>query len=216
MIRLVLFDLDGTLYDYNHCNQIAEQKLYEMMSKTFDINTVVSEGLLKEAKVAVKNNLGEVAASHNRMLYMQKVCEMLGKNPCEYALKMYNLYWDTMLENMKLYGYVIPLFEYLRKKQIKIALLTDLTALIQYRKIDTLKIGKYIDFITTSEEVGEEKPSLKAFQVALHKAKVEPQEVLMIGDSNDRDIKGAVNAGIKAVLYENQENFYDMILEQLF
>ena len=32
MIRMVTFDLDDTLYDYQACNVIAEEKVLEMIS----------------------------------------------------------------------------------------------------------------------------------------------------------------------------------------
>ena len=206
-IKAVVFDLDNTLYDYDSCNKLAEKELFRTIAKEFGISEEDAEKLLKKAKNHIKNQLSdEVAASHNRLLYMQNVCEQVGKNPLKYALDFYNAYWDTMLENMGLFEYVKPLLEELKRKHIKIAILTDLTAHIQYRKLESLGISEMIDYLVTSEEAGAEKPSEKMFNLVLKKLELKPEEVLMIGDSVKKDIAGADTVGMKTLLFEKNHD----------
>lgn len=206
--KAVIFDLDNTLYDYDYCNAVAEHELYLCISQNFNIAEEEAESLLKNAKDNIKEQLGDnVAASHNRLLYMQNICEQLGKNPLNYAMRLYNTYWDTLLDNMKLFDYVIPLFDELKSQNIKIGVLTDLTAHIQYRKLQQLGICDYIDCLVTSEEAGAEKPSLKMFDLMLNKLQLEPKEVVMIGDSKKKDIDGAEAALIKGILFEGVQDF---------
>ena len=80
--------------------------------------------------------------------------------------KIYNIYWDTFLENMIPFDEV---YEFLEKYKNKICLVTDLTAHIQYRKIEKLRLNKYISRVVTSEEVGKEKPHPYMFILALEK-----------------------------------------------
>ena len=210
MIKMVMFDLDGTLYSYDHCNQVAERRLKEVISARWSVSVQEAGAMLDISKREVKEQLGNVAASHNRLLYIQRICEMKGENPLLTAMDFYEVYWGTMLEEMKLFSYVIPLFQLLKRRNIRIGILTDLTAHIQYRKIDRLKIGDYIDYFTSSEEAGEDKPSQRIFQKMLIKTPFQPEEVLMVGDSQSRDINGAVCQVMKAVLYNGQA---DMIKE---
>lgn len=204
-IKAVVFDLDNTLYDYDACNQLAEKSLFEKISTEFAITEDEAEHLLKAAKKNIKNALGEdAAASHNRLLYMQNICELAGKNPLKYAMTFYDEYWNTMLENMSLYDYVIPLMNELHSKGIKIGVLTDLTAHIQYRKLQKLRLTEKVDCLVTSEEAGAEKPSRKMFDAMLWKLGVEPGEVLMVGDSKEKDIIGAENAGIQGILFQKE------------
>lgn len=121
-----------------------------------------------------------------------------------YAMDFYNVYWDTMLENMQLFGYVEPLLEELKESGIKIGILTDLTAHIQYRKLSKLCLSDKIDYLVTSEEAGAEKPSDKMFNLMLDKFGMLSEEVLMVGDSQKKDIDGARNAGMECVLVENK------------
>lgn len=210
MIKAVVFDLDNTLYDYDTYNKTAEERLFHSMSEEFDISICDAHNLLSQAKAHIKQ-LGCVAASHNRLLYMQNICEQMGKSPFEYAMKLYYCYWDTILELMRPFDYVMPLFKYLKDKGIKIAILTDMTAHIQYRKIERLGLGKYIDCIVTSEEAGAEKPDVKMFKCIIDKLGFKPNEILMIGDSLCKDVDGAKTAGMKAILYEEEEKLLEAI-----
>ena len=202
MIRAVVFDLDDTLYDYKKCNEIAEKYLFEMIETNFGVESTKVVDLLYDAKKQVKERLGEnVAAAHNRLLYMQNICEQLGKNPLKYATIFYNAYWDTVLEEMECFEYVKPLFDSLQSRNIKIGVLTDLTSYIQYRKLNHLGLSDYVDFIVTSEEVGEEKPSEKMFNLVLKKMNVRADETIMVGDDFKKDIVGAEVLGIHTIHY---------------
>lgn len=215
-VKAVIFDLDNTLYDYNYCNRLAEDKLLNEISKEFLISHDEAACVLSASKRNIKNRLcNNVAASHNRLLYMQNVCEQMGRNPLLYAMHFYNVYWDTMLEKMVLFDYVIPLFNELANRKIKIGILTDLTAHIQYRKINVLGISEYIDCITTSEEAGEEKPSAKGFELMLMKLGAQAEDVIMVGDSQLNDIEGAKRVGIDGVLCKNIETIYDEVISKL-
>lgn len=211
MVRLVIFDLDGTLYSYEQCNERAERQLREAMAVRLDVSDREARSLLKEAREEVKGHLGNVAASHNRLLYMQRVCEKKGVNPLPAAMELYDVYWDAMLNEMELFPYVLPLFRLLRDKGVRIGVLTDLTAHIQYRKIKKLEIEEYIDYFTSSEEAGEDKPSGKIFRKMMEKTPFRPEETLMVGDSRERDVEGARACGMKAILYEGQADMAEEV-----
>ena len=75
------------------------------------------------------------------------------------------------------------------------------SAYIQYKKLERLGAAPYIDFITTSEEVGAEKPNPRLFLECVRKAGVPAGECLFIGDSLAKDVRGAMDAGLQAFLY---------------
>lgn len=216
MVKAVIFDLDNTLYDYDVCNEKAEESLLKEIAAVFHIDADRSRELLKNAKKNVKKQLGEeVAASHNRLLYMQNICEQMNKPSAKYAMGFYNCYWDTMLEEMQLFPYVIPLVKALRERGCKVALLTDLTAHIQYRKLEKLGLGNYLDYIVTSEEAGAEKPSGKMFELTLSKLELSREEVIMVGDSLKKDIEGAQACGIKGILFEKSVDIHELVMTEI-
>jgi len=60
------------------------------------------------------------------------------------------------------------------------------------------------DSITTAEEVGARKPSPRIFNAALEKAGVEAKAAIMVGDSVERDIRGAKSMGMRTVLLDTR------------
>ena len=201
MIKAVVFDLDNTVYNYDECHSVAMYRLQDYACNQYKIGKEEFEMCFNSARKEVKSLLGNTGAAHNRMLYMQIFLEKIKCNPVDGTLELYDVYWNTMLEQMKPFPYVISLMKWLKQNSILIGILTDLTAHIQHRKIKILGIESYIDAIVTSEEVGEEKPSLRAFNRIKEKLQCDENEILMLGDSKCKDIDGAVRAGMHAILF---------------
>ena len=69
----------------------------------------------------------------------------------------------------------------------------------QAKKLHALKLDKFIDFLVTSEEALFEKPHSAIYELAINKMNLNKNDVIMIGDSYDKDIVGAKNAGIRSL-----------------
>ncbi len=197
--KKLILDLDNTLYGYDVPHKIALSAVLENFSDKFNISEEQTKQSFDRARQNTHLELPASAASHNRLLYVQKMLEYNGLNSMRYALKFYELYWGTFLANMALFENVIDYLENHRSQGGKICILTDLTAHIQYRKIEKLGLAKYVDFLVTSEEVGIEKPHPYMFTRALQKLDCEASEALMIGDSWSKDIVGANAMGIQSI-----------------
>lgn len=195
----LILDLDNTLYGYDAPHKIALSAVVDSFSAKFDISKEHTRQSFDKARQNTHLELPAKAASHNRLLYVQKMLEYNGINSMNYALEFYELYWGTFLTNMALFEKVVDYLENHRSKGAKVCILTDLTAHIQYRKIEKLGLADYVDFLVTSEEVGVEKPHPSMFTKALQKLHCEAAETLMIGDSWSKDIIGANALGIQCV-----------------
>ena len=57
-----------------------------------------------------------------------------------------------------------------------------------------------IEHVFTLDKPNERKPSLKPFKTFLQETNLKPEEVLFVGDSLERDVKGASKAGLKTAL----------------
>lgn len=191
MIKALLIDLDNTLYPYDPSHEKALKAAFAVLPNAIPQPLAA----FMQGRQSIHNTLKGTAASHNRLLYFQKTLEILDIKQPLLALAMYNTYWDTFIENMRLHDGVAYFLQ--KHSEKKLCLLTDMTADIQYRKIKRLGLDKYFSFVVTSEEAGAEKPSLEIFNLALQKLKVTAKETAMIGDSLEKDITGAQNAGIK-------------------
>jgi HAD superfamily hydrolase (TIGR01549 family) len=203
-IKGVLLDLDDTLYPYGLCHEFAMKTCESFIKNSGDVTAEQFVSSWKEARNIVHQDLHGQGASHSRLLYFHKQHEILfGKSNPEFALKMEKVYWDSFIGEMKLKQEAKLFLEELRSRGIKSCLVTDLTTQIQMQKWEHLKLGNYIDFLVSSEEAGEEKPSKKIFELALKKLGLSYAEVIMIGDHPVKDIEGAEKMGIKAYLIQN-------------
>ncbi len=191
----ILLDLDNTLYDYDsaHGNAMSSvmNRLQDLTGKDANFLT----GHFKIARAHVNRTLASTAASHNRLLYFQLLCERIGLNSLSHSLGLYNWYWDSFLDGMVLEPGVI---EFLEATKGKVCLVTDLTAHIQYRKVERLKLDRWIHYVVTSEEVGRDKPDAAMFESGMQKLGSQPRSSCMIGDSLAKDIEGARALGIEA------------------
>lgn len=132
MIKAIIFDLDDTLYSYNELN---EQGINEICNYTCEKLRIEKEKFYEafdKAKKDVKDTLGDVASSHNRLLYCQKTLENLKRNPFSIALEMYEIYWQHILKNMKLNVNALEILKFCKQKKIKIGICTDFMGKILY------------------------------------------------------------------------------------
>lgn len=198
MKKAVLFDLDDTLYDYEPVHKIALSKVYSVFNKkVMKISKEKFTRLFNLSKTEIHQELSGTASSHNRVLYFQRLVEKTHNTvDPEIILKLYYAYWGTFLNNMKLRKGVLDTLKKLKKQDLKVVLVSDLTTNIQLKKIGKLRITKYIDYLVTSEEAGSEKPHLIMFLLALKKLNMLPNEVLFVGDSQNKDVSGANAAGM--------------------
>lgn len=201
MKKAILFDLDNTLYDYGPAHKKALYEVYKIFNKKIQkITREKFTRLFNLSKTEIHQELSGTASSHNRVLYFQRLIEKTHNtiNP-KIILQLYGCYWDSFLKRMKLRKGVLETLKELKKQDIKIVLVSDLTALIQLRKIHKLGITPYIDFLVTSEEAGSEKPHLIMFLLAIKKLEMLPEDVIFVGDSKNKDISGANAAGMDTV-----------------
>jgi len=194
--KAVLFDLDNTLYDYNACYRAANDAVFPWLEERTGRPRAELETLYREAKRRNHVALAGTAASHNRLLYYQRLAELLGLRVFGAADTLLNIFWDAFLAAMQPLPGALELLEALRPRGI--CLVTDMTVEIQYRKVARLGFAPLIDAIVTSEEAGVEKPHPWPFVLALRKLGVRAEEACMVGDDFTKDVEGPLLAGLDA------------------
>lgn len=188
----ILFDTDNTLYPYDPAHSAAQQAIREKAVKSFSISVEDFDNAFSQARSEVKSRLKNTASSHSRLLYLQRMLEIMGLgSQVLLALDFEQTYWRTFLSNAILFDEVKELLDDIRLLGIPTAIVTDLTAQIQFRKVVYFGLDHYFDYIVTSEEAGFDKPHEAPFEIALQKMRPKGECIWMIGDSPINDIQGA-------------------------
>lgn len=197
----ILCDLDNTLYEYDSCNAAGIQACREIVFSEYGIQPMEFDQIWKKSRESIHLQLPDFAAGHSRLLYAQKFSEIyFGVTNSKFSLQLEDIYWNTFLEQMTWISEAETFLLNASESGKRICIITDLTTQIQMRKWEKLEIGRFANFLVSSEEAGLEKPSNVIFNLALDKMGLKPDQVIMIGDSEKKDIQGAKSLGIKAYL----------------
>lgn len=201
-IKAVIFDIDGTVYDYALGNRLGLAALEDYGRRVLGVGEETLRGAVKQAEEELGGRLSGTAASHNRLVRIQRALELLNKPPFPHALRMAGCYWNTLLDSARPFPGLIDCLCDLKEKGFLIGAGSNMTALLQYKKLERLGAAPFIHWILTSEEAGTEKPDPRFFKLCAEKSGCRPQECLFIGDSLKHDVLGARTAGMESLLFD--------------
>lgn len=71
MKKVILFDLDDTLYDYEMARKKAMEKAYKILSKKIKISKKSFNEKFLLSREEIHRELSGTAPSHNRVLYFK-------------------------------------------------------------------------------------------------------------------------------------------------
>lgn len=195
--NLLVFDLDNTLYEYEPCQRAGEDAFIKYASEILGIPRKIARKNLATARNNVKSRITG-ASSHERSLYFAEFLALCNTiiDP-RFILEAESHYWANHLLKMELAPYCREMLAKARLNHIKVALVTNLTSIIQYRKLVQLGIDNYFDAIVTSQETMGEKDTLQPFSLMMNRLKEEEiREVWFFGDTNS-DFPNLHNAQTK-------------------
>lgn len=112
---------------------------------------------------------------------------------------------DLLPTRKLLFPETVNTLQFLTDKGYRLHLITNGFEATQHSKLKNSKIDHFFMEVITSEGSNSIKPKKEIFDYALKKANALASDSIMIGDSIEVDIQGAINAGIDQV-YMNHEN----------
>jgi putative hydrolase of the HAD superfamily len=183
---VVVLDLDNTFYDYEEAHEAAMTAARNKACAVLGIGRADFEQAFAASRQDVKRRLGATASAHSRLLYFQRMIERLGmKTRVSLSLDLEQTYWRAFLVGCRLRPGALEFLMDVRSIGATTAILSDLTAQIQFRKIVFFGLEGLVDFVVTSEEVGVDKSGLRPFEVLKEKLRLSPSIcVWMIGDDS--------------------------------
>jgi putative hydrolase of the HAD superfamily len=108
------------------------------------------------------------------------------------------------LKHLKLFPDTLPTLELLRP-HFKLGLVSNAQRVFLEPELRMLDVPQWMDEIVISSDYGYQKPDPRLFVTALECLEVSPEEAVFVGDTVSRDICGAREAGIFAILLDRDD-----------
>ena len=189
MIKSVIFDLDNTLIDFMTMKRISCDAA---------ITAMIGAGLNVDKEKATKQlfDLYDKYGLEHKLIFqhfLKKVAKKIDYEILASGIVAYRRVRSGFLEP---YPHVQEVLFELKKRGIKLAIVSDAPRLKAWIRLVSMKINHLFDVVVTFDDTKELKPSTKPFKFAFKKLKVNPNECLMVGDRPEKDITGAKKLGM--------------------
>ena len=189
----LLFDVDGTLLDFQHAEAIALKTTPPQTGVVMPAGYVstyhqINDSLWRDFEAGILS-ARDVRTKRFHLLF--KELKIAGD-----AHAFSEAFLKNLIEASSFFEGTEQVLGQLRR-QFQLALLTNGFADVQHARIERLGLGELFDPIIISEEVGAAKPDSAIFAMALEEmGDPDKADILVIGDSLSSDIQGGSNAGI--------------------
>jgi len=199
----LFFDLDHTLWDFEANSRQTLEELYHSLGlagrgiKDFDEfhrSYTVHNNKLWER---YRNGWIKVDELRWKRMWLTLLDFSIGDEPLE--RKMDVLFLEALPTRRLLFPYTIEILHYLKEKGYQLHLITNGFEETQRSKLLYAGLSEYFTEVITSEGSNSLKPHKEIFEYAFRVTGAIPEESIMLGDSIEVDIQGAINAGIDQV-----------------
>ena len=202
-IEIVLFDLDDTLHDDTYAYSNAAEEVAREVAAEHGIDALA----LKKAYIAESEGFWhrlspldlKVKLANLRASMWQTALESVGVNDAGVAARSAERYNAYRVKYFTLFPGAVDLLRGLRARGMKLGIVTNGLSETHREKIAVLRISEYFDAIFLSDEVGMVKPDPLLFAHACRTLGGSPAHAAMVGDRYDRDIRGAIEAGLYTI-----------------
>ena len=202
-LDVVLFDLDDTLHDDTYAYSNAAEEVAREVAAEHGIDALA----LKAAYIAESEGFWhrlspldlKVKLANLRASMWQTALESVGVEDSEVARRSAERYNAYRTKYFTLFPGAVDLLRSLRERSIKLGIVTNGLSETHREKIALLQISEYFDAIFLSDEVGMVKPDPLLFAHACRTLGGAPAHAAMVGDRYDRDIRGAIEAGLYTI-----------------
>lgn len=201
----IFFDLDHTLWDFDKNSILAFDKIFKKQHPSIDTNAFVA--IYAPINQACWKLYQIDKMTHEELRYerLRQSFDAMQYEISDQEIDSISEDYITFLpDNNQLFEGAVEVLDYLNPKY-NLHIITNGFAEVQERKIKNSGLGNYFKTITNSEMAGVKKPHRTIFEFALTLAKVQKENAIMIGDCIDADVRGAIDFGMQAILFDEKK-----------
>ena len=194
----LLFDLDGTLYDFKATERIALKVVFDHYGIEFTEENfqTYEKGNHYLWDLYEKGGITQDYINSERFNMLFKA---LGINAD--GAEAGEMYVDNLAMNGILLPGALEFLEWIdtQKERYTSYIITNGIPKTQHGRLENSNTGHFYRDIFISGEMGVQKPHREFFDMVFAKAGIDADSSIVIGDTEKSDIKGAQNSGIRSI-----------------
>ena len=199
----VFFDLDHTLWDFEKNSGLTFNKIFLELNFPFSLDVFLKfYNPINHAqwKLYRENKITQEDLRFNRL---NKTFEKLNYSASIGLIDNISEKYITYLSTFPhLFEGTLELLEVF-KNRFRLHIITNGFDKVQQFKIENSGIESFFEFVFTAEKVGFKKPHPEIFIQSLKTVNTTAEASIMIGDSFEADILGALNQGMQAIHFNS-------------
>jgi YjjG family noncanonical pyrimidine nucleotidase len=204
--KWIIFDADGTLFDYDHAENTAIKKTFEHFGYTYQPDYLATyRHCNKQLWDAFE--LKQVTIEELKVNRFKLFLDTIGisADPNQFGKQ----YLVELASGTTLIDGAEQVLDSLSGK-VGMILMTNGIKEVQRSRLNLSTIQHYFSDIIISDEVGVAKPDRRIFEIALNNMEISDKEaILMVGDNLSSDIKGGNDFGIDTCWYNPKQKESD-------
>ena len=200
--KVVLLDIDNTVYDYSRCHEAALNSS-GIVAATIDeswSDPKVFRSLYLCRQEGSEGQARQSAAAHSRLLYFKLMLEnRYLRSDIPNSMKLNDAYWSGYFDAMALDSGCKECLEFLKRCGAKLAWISNFTTELQMLKLQRINLEETVEYLFTSEEVGVDKPEPAVLDLALAALGALSEDAWLIGDDIENDVSLAKARNITSI-----------------
>lgn len=198
----VLLDLDDTLVDQASAAAEAVVAWAATLGVTGEPEELVARWEALSEPHYARWQAREITFTEQRRARVRELARHLDLTEDAAADEAFAGYLERYRAGWRPFDDAVPTLERLRADGLRLGVLTNGDEDQQRDKLDRTGLTDHVDVLIASSTLPFGKPHPLAYSAAVERLGVRPEEVLMVGDSLDKDVRGALAAGLRAVLLD--------------
>jgi len=202
----LFFDLDNTLWDFTTNSRLAMEKTLienEILPRlqSFDSFFQVYEAINKS--LWSDYHIKKITKQNLIVERFSKSLSQFGVNDCDWK-ELNHWYLENMALQTQLFPNTFETLNSLKAKGYQMYIITNGFREVQRAKLVNSGLDGFFSKVFISEEIQTTKPHRQIFEHALKSSNASKKKSIMIGDSWEADIEGALEFGIDQIMFLNK------------